>query len=81
MYEKDYVLRIASQAARVSARLLGLKQAGQYAEALALIDQTLQEDIGPRLGLVDQLSARELILMLRSGLALDIEKAFFLAAL
>ncbi len=81
MYEKDYVLRMATLAAQVLAKLLGLKRAGQYKEALALVDQTLREEMGPSLDLVDQLSATELILMVKSGLALDIPKAMFLAAL
>lgn len=81
MYEKDYILRIATQATRAIARILGLKQAGQYQQALSQIDQTLQEFLGLSATLAAQLSASELIMICRFGGVLDKDKALLLAAL
>lgn len=72
---------MASLASQVVATLLDLKRAGQYKQALALVDQTMRDQIGPSLDLAHQLSAADLILMLKSGLALDVQKALFLATL
>ena len=81
MSQEDYVLRIVTQAARAIARILGFKQAGQYQEALAQIDQTLQEFLGLSTALASQLSASELLMTCRFGNTLDRDKALLLATL
>lgn len=72
---------MVTQAARAIARILGLKQAGQYQQALLQIDQALQEFLGLSASLAAQLSANELITTCRFGSALDKDKALLLATL
>ena len=81
MSQEDYVLRIATQAARAIARILGFKQTGQYQQALLQIDQTLQEFLDLSASLASQLSASELIMMCRFGSVLDKDKALLLSTL
>ncbi len=81
MYEKDYILRLATQAARAIAQIMAFKQAGHYEEALSQIDHTLEEFLGLRATMAAQLSASELILICRFGNVLDKDKALLLATL
>jgi hypothetical protein len=81
MYWEDYILRIVTQAANAIARILGLKQAGQYQEALLQIDNAFEEFLGLSAELAAQLSADELLMTCRFGSALDRDKALLLARL
>jgi tetratricopeptide (TPR) repeat protein len=43
MFSEDYLIRMIRQATVVFAKVIGLKSAGQYQEALQVIDQTLEQ--------------------------------------
>ncbi len=81
VYQQDYVLRILTQAVAALKRILMLKQAGEYKEALSLIDQSLHEFLALSSDLVDQLAAGDLIEFLNPGGMMNIHKSMLLAAL
>ncbi len=58
---EDYILRMISTAVAALARIVGLKTAGQYNEAQALIDHTLEELFGLRADLLKRLDDTNLI--------------------
>lgn len=80
MHEKDYVLRIVSQAAAALKRILALRQAGEYDQALLLVESSLQEYVGVPSVLVGQIDADDLVELLNPGGMLNIDKSMLLAA-
>jgi hypothetical protein len=55
MLTEDYIIRMISTVLTALTRIMGLKTSGQYQEAQALIDQTLEELFGMRADLLKRL--------------------------
>ncbi len=61
MLTEDYLMRLINQAIAALLYIVGLKQSGQYQEALQAIDQTLEQLIGLRADLIRRLEDRKLL--------------------
>lgn len=61
MLTEDYIIRMISTVLTALTRIMGLKNAGQYQEAQALIDHTLEELFGMRVDLLKRLDDETLI--------------------
>jgi hypothetical protein len=60
MLTEDYIIRMISTVLTALTRIMGLKTTGQYQEAQALIDQTLEELFGMRADLLKRLDDQTL---------------------
>ena len=81
MFSEDYLIRMIGQATAVFARIIGLKSAGQYQEALQVIDQTLEQLLGMDAETIKLLDDESLFIILMKNEALDLEKLGFIADL
>lgn len=84
MFRNDYILRVIELGTAALARVLGLRRAKRYDEALAEIDHLLRQDWGLNLDFIAQLDARSLLALVRADAAnpsLDIGKCVLLADL
>jgi len=81
MFSDDYILRIIRQATAVFARIIGLKRAEQYHEALQVIDQTLEQLLGLDAEMIRLLDDESLYTLLTKNEGLDLEKLEFVADL
>jgi tetratricopeptide (TPR) repeat protein len=64
MIERDYLMRMMAQLAAVLARVLGAKNARNYAEALQIVQDAYGELFGVQSELVEQMDAATLALLL-----------------
>jgi tetratricopeptide (TPR) repeat protein len=69
------------QATVVFAKVIGLKSAGQYQEALQVIDQTLEQLLGMDAEMIQFLDDESLFIILMKNEVLDLEKLGFIADL
>jgi tetratricopeptide (TPR) repeat protein len=81
MFSDDYILKIIRQATAVFAKIIGLKNAEQYREALQVIDQTLEQLIGLDVEIIRLLDDESLYTLLMKEDVLDLEKLGFIADL
>lgn len=81
MFSEDYIIRMIRQATGVLARVIGLKTAGQYQEALRDIDQALELILGMDAGIIRLLDDENLYKILTSNEGMDLEKLGLLADL
>lgn len=81
MFSEDYIIRVIRQATGVLARVIGLKTAGQYQEALRDIDQALELILGMDAGIIRLLDDENLYKILTKDEALDLDKLGLLADL
>jgi tetratricopeptide (TPR) repeat protein len=81
MIEEDYLIRLIRRFTSALARILGLKNALQYPQALEAIDQAYQELFGVNSRFVLILSEKDLLGLMKSGRALDPDKAIVMAGL
>jgi len=81
LFSDDYLLRIIRQATAVFARIIGLKRAEQYQEALQVIDQTLEQLLGLDAEMIRLLDDESLYTLLTKNEVLDLEKLGFVADL
>jgi len=81
MIREDYLIRLIRQFTSALARILGLKNALQYPQALEAIDQAYQELFGVNSRFVLILSEKDLLGLMKSGRALDADKAIVMAGL
>jgi hypothetical protein len=81
MFRDDYITRTIQQAAAALSRILGLNDSERHAEALQEIDAALQQFVGLNLGLVNGLSAPDLIEFAKVGETLDVGKLVVLGQL
>lgn len=81
MFSDDYILRIVRQATAVFAKIIGLKSAQQYQEALQVIDQTLEQLLGLDVEIIRLLDDESLYTLLMKDDVLDLEKLGFIADL
>jgi tetratricopeptide (TPR) repeat protein len=81
MFSEDYVLRIIRQAISVFAKIFGLKSAGQYQEAIQVIDRTLEQLLGMDAEIIDMMDDENLYILLTKNDALDLEELEFIADL
>lgn len=81
MFSEDYLIRMIRQATAVFARIIGLKSAGQYQEALQGIDQTLEQLLGMDAEIIRLLDDESLYKILMKNEVLDLEKLGLIADL
>jgi hypothetical protein len=81
MIREDYLIRLVRQFTSALARVLGLKNALQYPQALEAIDQAYQELFGVNSRFVFIVSEKDLLGLMKSGRALDADKAIVMAGL
>lgn len=81
MFTDDYVLRIVRQATAVFARIIGLKSAERYEEALQVINQTLVQILGLDAEMIRLLDDESLYTLLMENEVLDLEKLGLIADL
>ncbi len=81
MVNKDYILRLAERLGRFLARIIFLQEANQQEEALILIDEAFRQATGLTTGLINSLSEETLLGMLSPHGVLNVELAFYVAAL
>jgi tetratricopeptide (TPR) repeat protein len=81
MFSEDYIIRMIRQAIGVLARIIGLKSAGQYQEALRDIDQALELVLGMDANIIRLLDDESLYKILTKNEGLDLEKLDLLADL
>jgi tetratricopeptide (TPR) repeat protein len=81
MFSEDYLLRIIRQATAVFARVIGLKSAGQYPDALQGIDQALEIILGMDAEIIRLLDDESLYKILTNNEGLDLDKLEFIADL
>jgi len=81
MINKDYILRLIEQFAKVLAKILKLIMNQQHPEALKTIDQTFQHLFGFNSKFINSISDDDLIEMMKSGEALDADKCIMIALL
>jgi hypothetical protein len=79
MSSEDYIVRMIRQATAVLARIIRLKNSGQYQEALQNIDQALEGLLGRDADLVRLLDDSSLYSLLMKDDALDVEKLELIA--
>ncbi len=79
MFSEDYIVRIIRQATAAVAAALGFSRAGRQDEALAQLDQTLQQFWGLSLGVAEQLPVDNLLALARWEQSLDFGKLVVLA--
>ena len=79
MSSEDYIIRMIRQATAVLARVIGLKNAGQYQEALQNIDQALEGLLSRNADLVLLLDDNSLYSLLMKDDKLDVEKLELIA--
>jgi len=61
MFQRDYIMRMISQAAEAVGAILGMRRRREHTEALRFIDDWLERNLRLRLDLVDRLSSDDLI--------------------
>jgi tetratricopeptide (TPR) repeat protein len=81
MFSEDYLLRIIRQATAVFARVIGLKSAGQYPDALQGIDQAIEIILGMDAEIIRLLDDESLYKILTNNEGLDLDKLEFIADL
>ncbi len=81
MFSDDYILRIIRQATAVFAKIIGLQKAGQYAEAIQVIDSTLEQLLGMNAEIIDMMDDESLYTLLTKEDVLDLGRLEFIAEL
>jgi tetratricopeptide (TPR) repeat protein len=81
MFSEDYILRIIRQATSVLAKIFRLKNAGQYQEAIQVIDHTLEQLLGMDVEIINLLDDESLYTLLTQNDVLDLERLEFVADL
>ena len=81
MIKQDYIMRMVAQLVEVLARILHLRETGQYLEGLAAIDEALQRLIGLNARFINSLSVRDLVALMKPSIGLDATRALVAADL
>ena len=81
MLTEDYVMRMINQMVAVLAKLIGLKDAGQYQSAQQVIDQSLEQLLGLKPELLKHMDDSSILNLLTSQGELGIERLYLLAEL
>lgn len=81
MFSEDYILRLIRQATAVFARIIGLKNTGQYQEALQVIDNILEQLLGMDANVIERLEDENLYTLLMKNDVLDLDRLELIADL
>ena len=81
MFSDDYIIRMIRQATAVLAKIIGLKQAGEYTQALQEIDQALEQSLGMDIDIIRILDDEGVYRILTQNGKMDLEKLEFIADL
>ena len=81
MLTEDYIMRMINQMVAVYAKLIGLKDAGQYQSAQQVIDQSLEQLLGLKPDLLKHMDDSSILNLLTSQGELGTERLYILAEL
>jgi tetratricopeptide (TPR) repeat protein len=81
MFQRDYLMRMLTQFTAVVAQLMGLKKEMKHDQVFVVINETLEKYFRLNSKLIQSLSDRDLLTMLKSGELLDNDKAITVAYL
>jgi tetratricopeptide (TPR) repeat protein len=81
MLTEDYIMRMINQMVAVLAKLIGLKNAGQYQAAQQIIDQSLEQLLGLKPALLKNMDDASILNLLTSQGELGSERLYLLAEL
>jgi tetratricopeptide (TPR) repeat protein len=81
MLTEDYLIRMLNIAIAALLRITGLKKAGDYEDALQLIDFTLEQLVGLRSQLIKQMEDERLYFVLTRGEQIDTRRLEIIAGL
>ena len=81
MLTEDYIMRMINQMVAVLAKLIGLKDAGQYQSAQQVIDQSLEQLLGLKPELLKHMDDSSILNLLTSQGELGTERLYILAEL
>ncbi len=81
MLSEDYLMRLIRLATQALAKILGLKAAGLYTDALYLIDQMLEQVVGLKADLINNVEDDSVIAMLTRDGKLDTDRLLIAAEL
>jgi hypothetical protein len=81
MLSDDYIIRMIRQATAVLKRIIGLKQAGDYQEALEEINHSLEPLLGMDIEIIKMMDDESIYGILTKNEQIDLEKLGFIADL
>lgn len=81
MIRNDYLMRLIEQFTQALAIALGFQRARDYPKALSVIRNTLQQIFGVDPGFLDTIHEEDLLILLKSGGAIDPDRTVMIAAL
>jgi hypothetical protein len=81
MLSDDFIIRMIRQATAVLKRIIGLKQAGDYQDALEEIDQTLEQLLGMDREIIKMMDDESIYKILTKEEQIDLERLGFIADL
>ncbi len=81
MLTEDYIMRMINQMVAVLAKLIGLKDVGQYQSAQQVIDQSLEQLLGLKPELLKHMEDSSILNLLTSQGELGTERLYILAEL
>lgn len=81
MLTEDYIMRMINQMVAVLAKLIGLKEAGQYQSAQQVIDQSLEQLLGLKPQLLKNMDDDSIVNLLTSQGELGMERLYIIAEL
>ncbi len=81
MLSDDFIIRMIRQATAVLKRIIGLKQAGDYQEALEEIDQTVEQLLGMDKEIIKMMDDESIYRILTKEEQIDLERLGFIADL
>lgn len=81
MYHKDYLMRLIEQLTAVVGRLMGLKKQQKHEQAISMIDEWLEKEFRLTSDLINVLSAKDIITILKTTDLDEKEKVIAVAAM
>ena len=81
MYQEDFILRLIRLATAAIARAMGFKTAGEYRQALEVLDQMLEDVLGMSALLVHDMEDNSLLEALSNQNGLDTDRLYIVADL
>jgi len=81
MFTDDHIIRQIAQLVAVLKKIAGFKNAGEYSEAHAIINQNLEELFGLEAGIIMQFDVDGLAYLVNGIYGVDVKKLFILVSL
>jgi tetratricopeptide (TPR) repeat protein len=81
MYQEDFILRLIRMATAAIARAMGYKSAGEYHQAIEVLDQMLEDVLGMQAKLIHSMDDNSLLEALSTQNGLDTDRLYVVADL